>query len=76
MTRRFTPGEIAPRTHWTGDWVDHRAGLEAMVKIKISTPARNRAPATRPVAIPFGKDLIRFLINLLIIIYYLIKLLD
>jgi hypothetical protein len=25
---RFTPVERAPGTHWIGDWVDHRAGLD------------------------------------------------
>jgi hypothetical protein len=24
---RFIPGERAPRTYWTGGWVDPRAGL-------------------------------------------------
>jgi hypothetical protein len=25
---RFTPGERAPRTHWIGDWVGPRAGVD------------------------------------------------
>jgi hypothetical protein len=25
---RFTPGERTPGTHWTGGWVDPRAGLD------------------------------------------------
>jgi hypothetical protein len=29
---RFTPGEIAPGTHWRGGWVDPRAGLDGMEK--------------------------------------------
>jgi hypothetical protein len=29
---RFTPGEIDLATHWIGDWVDPRAGLEDMEK--------------------------------------------
>jgi hypothetical protein len=29
---RFTPRERASGTHWTGGWVDPRAGLEAVVK--------------------------------------------
>jgi hypothetical protein len=29
---RFTPGEIAPGTHWTGGWVGPRAGLDDMQK--------------------------------------------
>jgi len=28
----FTPRERAPGAHWIGDWVDPRAGLEAVVK--------------------------------------------
>jgi hypothetical protein len=30
---RFTPGEIAPGTHWVGGWVDSRAGLDDVGKI-------------------------------------------
>jgi hypothetical protein len=29
---RFTPGERTPGTHWTGGWVDPRAGLDDMEK--------------------------------------------
>jgi hypothetical protein len=29
---RFIPEERAPRTHWIGDWVDARAGLDDMEK--------------------------------------------
>jgi hypothetical protein len=31
----FTPGEVAPGAHWTGDWVCHRAGLDTVEKRKI-----------------------------------------
>jgi hypothetical protein len=31
---RFTPGDIAPSTHWVGGWVEPRAGLEAVKKRK------------------------------------------
>jgi hypothetical protein len=34
---RLTPGEIAPGTHWIGDWVDPRAGLDDMEKRKFLT---------------------------------------
>jgi hypothetical protein len=34
---RFTPGERAPNTHWIGDWVDPRAGLDNMEKRKFLT---------------------------------------
>jgi hypothetical protein len=34
---RFTPGEIAPGTHWIGGWVDPRAGLDDMEKRKFLT---------------------------------------
>jgi hypothetical protein len=33
---RFTPGETAPGTHYTGVWLGPRAGLYVMEKIKIS----------------------------------------
>jgi hypothetical protein len=29
---RFTPGEIAPGTHWIGGWMDPRAGLDDVEK--------------------------------------------
>jgi hypothetical protein len=32
---RFTPGEIAPSTHWRGGWVGPRAGLDYVEKRKI-----------------------------------------
>jgi hypothetical protein len=35
---RFTPGERAPGTHWTGGWVDLRAGLDDLEKRKFLTP--------------------------------------
>jgi hypothetical protein len=31
---RFNPGEIAPGTHWIGDWMDPRAGLDDVEKTK------------------------------------------
>jgi hypothetical protein len=31
---RFISGEISPGTHWIGGWVDRRAGLDAVAKIK------------------------------------------
>jgi hypothetical protein len=34
---RFTPGETAPGTHWIGGWVDPRAGLNDMEKMKFLT---------------------------------------
>jgi hypothetical protein len=30
---RFAPWERAPRTHWTGGWVDLRASLDDLEKI-------------------------------------------
>jgi hypothetical protein len=56
--RCFTPGEIAPRTHWIGDWVGPRAGLDDVEKRKFLTimdsnsdpsavqPVANRYPAS------------------------------
>jgi hypothetical protein len=35
---RFTPREKAPGTHWIGDWVDPRAGLDDMDPTGTRTP--------------------------------------
>jgi hypothetical protein len=35
---RFTPEERGPGTNWIRGWVDPRAGLDAVVKIKKSLP--------------------------------------
>jgi hypothetical protein len=48
---RFTPRERASGTRWIGGWVGLRAGLDAVVKIKIPTPAGTRTtdyPVRRP----------------------------
>jgi hypothetical protein len=37
----LSPGEIAPGTHWLGDLVDPRAGLEEKI---VQIPAENRIP--------------------------------
>jgi hypothetical protein len=34
---RFTPGEKAPDTHWTGGWVDPRPGLDDVEMRKFLT---------------------------------------
>jgi hypothetical protein len=34
---RFTPREKGPGTHWIGSWVDLRAGLDDLEKIKLLT---------------------------------------
>jgi hypothetical protein len=36
-----TPSETALGTHWMGDWVGPRAGLDTVVKRKIPNQARN-----------------------------------
>jgi hypothetical protein len=36
----FTPRERAPGTHWIIGWAGHRAGLDAVSKIKIPNPHR------------------------------------
>jgi hypothetical protein len=49
----FSPSERAPRTHRTEDWVDPRAGLNAVVKRRIPSPRREsnpRTPTVQPVA--------------------------
>jgi hypothetical protein len=37
---RFTLGERTPSTHWTGDWVGPRAGLDTEARGKIICPCR------------------------------------
>jgi hypothetical protein len=34
LPRRFTTRETAPGTHWIGDWVGPRAGMDAVEKVK------------------------------------------
>jgi hypothetical protein len=36
---RFTHGDKAPSTYWIGGWVGPRAGLDALEKREISSPA-------------------------------------
>jgi hypothetical protein len=46
---RFTPRERAPGTHWTGGWVDLRAGLDDLEKRKFLTlPGLELRPLGRP----------------------------
>jgi hypothetical protein len=46
---RFTPGGRTSDTHWIGDWVDPRAGLEYMEKRKFLTqPGLELRPLGRP----------------------------
>jgi len=40
----FTPRERAPGNHWTGGWVGPRAGLDMVVKRKISSPFQDSNP--------------------------------
>jgi hypothetical protein len=48
---RFTPEEKSPGTHWTGGWVDPRAGLDDVEKIPDPTGARTRTSrVVQPVA--------------------------
>jgi hypothetical protein len=46
----FTPGEIAPGTHWIGGWLGLRAGLDAVKKKKYLDSVGNRTPALQFVA--------------------------
>jgi hypothetical protein len=46
---RFTPGERAPGTHWTGGWVDPRDGLDDLEKKKfLSLSGLEVCPLCRP----------------------------
>jgi hypothetical protein len=42
---RFTPGEEAPGTHWTGGWVNPTAGLDAEAERRRSDPCRESNPS-------------------------------
>jgi hypothetical protein len=44
----FTSGERTPGTHWTGGWVDPRAGLDAEARREILCPCRG-SNSGRPV---------------------------
>jgi len=46
--RRFTPGERAPGIHLIGDWVDPKAGLDAVEK-RIPAPTGSQTLAIQPV---------------------------
>jgi hypothetical protein len=48
------PTEKAPDIHWIGSWLDTRAVLEAVLKIKIPSPRResySRSPIIYPVKV-------------------------
>jgi hypothetical protein len=36
LVPRFTPGKEPPGTHWTGGWVDLRAGVDTKARGKIA----------------------------------------
>jgi hypothetical protein len=47
---RFSSGETAPGTHWIGDWVGPRTGLDDVEKRKFLTlPVLELRPLCRPV---------------------------
>jgi hypothetical protein len=39
---RFTSGERASGTHWTGGWEGTRAGMDTVAKGKVRAPVGNR----------------------------------
>jgi len=47
---RFIRGETVPSTHWTGGWLNPRAGLDAVAKGKFPAPGGNRTLVVQPVA--------------------------
>jgi hypothetical protein len=47
MSRPLYPGEKAPSTHWIGDWVGPKAGLDAAEKTFL-TPGLELRPLGRP----------------------------
>jgi hypothetical protein len=48
----LTPGKRAPGTHWIGEWMDHKAGLEEMMKREnlLTALSENRTTVVQPVA--------------------------
>jgi hypothetical protein len=61
----FTPRERTPGTHWIGDWVGTKAGLDAVMKRKIPSPCRDsNPPIIYPVAQRYTAELFRLLHNL------------
>jgi len=42
---RISPGEMTPVTHWTGGWVDPRAGLDTEAKGEILSLLGIEAPS-------------------------------
>jgi hypothetical protein len=42
-------GKIGSDTHWIGDWVSPRAGLDAVKRRNIPAPAGNRTPVVQPI---------------------------
>jgi hypothetical protein len=51
---RFIPGIL-----WIEDWVDSRAGLDAVSKKKIHAPAGNRTPVVQNIAVTLQTELFR-----------------
>jgi hypothetical protein len=45
---RFTPGERAPSTHWTGGWVGPRTGLNDVKRKLLTLPRLELRPHGRP----------------------------
>jgi hypothetical protein len=45
---RFTTGERTPDTHWIGDWVDLRAGLDNLKKKFLTLPGLELRPLSHP----------------------------
>jgi hypothetical protein len=55
---RFNHRERTPGTHWIGDWVGPRAGLDTVVKRKIPCPCRDtNPPIIQPVAQRYTAEL-------------------
>jgi hypothetical protein len=53
-TRPLYPQGKSPGTHWIGNWVGSRAGIEALAKRKIPTSCRDTNldhPARSPVVV-------------------------
>jgi hypothetical protein len=54
---RFTPRERAPGAHWIRGWIGPRDVLDAVVKIKISSPRQDsntQSSSSQPNAIPLS----------------------
>jgi hypothetical protein len=60
---RFTPREMVPDTHWTGDWVGPRVSLDAAERT-LGRPARSQSLYRLRCAVAQDRDQLRALVSM------------